>query len=176
MDSENIKQVTAENEHHKSDLWIEKLSDLKEWLYYDPETGDFTWIKGGFAEKIAGCVHGKYITIMLRGQQYPAHVLAWFYVHGKRCLVDHKDRDGFNNRLINLREATVSQNGMNRRISSNNQLGYKGVIQMASGNYRADITVNGVKIRLGTHTTLEQALKVRREAATKYFGEFAYED
>ena len=40
---------------------------------------------------------------------------------------DHKDGNGLNNTRDNLREATISQNGSNRRIGCNNTSGYKGV-------------------------------------------------
>jgi hypothetical protein len=41
--------------------------------------------------------------------------------------IDHKDNNGLNNQKNNLRPATNSQNNANRRLSSNNSSGYKGV-------------------------------------------------
>jgi len=42
-------------------------------------------------------------------------------------LVDHKDHDGLNNLENNLRIATRSENGANRRLNCNNTAGFKGV-------------------------------------------------
>lgn len=50
--------------------------------------------------------------------------------------VDHINHDGLDNRKENLRIVTNSQNGMNRRLTSANTSGYKGV-SFDRGAYRA---------------------------------------
>lgn len=105
---------------------------------------------------------------------YPAHKLAWFYVHGEWSKVDHKDTVRGNNAINNLRKTTSAQNSANQGVRITNMLGVKGV-QKRGNKYRAYITVNYYTMHLGTFETLEQAVEVRKAAANKYFGEFTHE-
>ena len=63
---------------------------------------------------------------------------------------DHIDGDTLNNQKRNLRVCTKSQNQHNRKISSNNKSGFKGVsYNKKNKKWQADIQCNGVKIYLG---------------------------
>lgn len=87
---------------------------------------------------------------------------------------DHKNQNTLDNRDDNLRPATNSQSGQNRRRGKNNTTGYKGVyFQKRSGKFWALITVNKVRIHLGYFDTAEEAYAAYCVAAIKYFGEFA---
>ncbi len=122
------------------------------------------------------CVRGlEYLRIKIRGRKYSANRLAFLYIRGRwpRFLMDHQDGNTLNNRWQNLRECTHSQNAANRGANKNNKLGIKGVYLFAPGVYRAEIGINGKKIRLGLHKTPEAAAHAYRKAAKKYFGEFA---
>lgn len=118
-----------------------------------------------------------YITICLDGIDYKAHRLAWFWCYGVWPIgkLDHKDTKRAHNTISNLREATRSQNAANQYHRPNNLLGVKGV-QKRGNRFRAYITINYKTIHLGTYNTVEEAKDARREAAIKYFGEFANED
>lgn len=86
--------------------------------------------------------------------------------------IDHIDTDPFNNRRDNLRPATRSQQGMNKRIANTNALGRKGV-RWSQGQYRVDIRINGKKTYIGSYYTLDAATRAYSAAITKYHGEFA---
>jgi len=109
---------------------------LKELLHYDPETGIFVWLKGrGPVKKgwIAGSVQTvrgkKYIVITLHGKHYKAHRLAFLYVKGvfPPDEVDHISGDGTDNRWVNMRHATRTQNNKNHRLRDDNISGCTGV-------------------------------------------------
>jgi hypothetical protein len=42
-------------------------------------------------------------------------------------MIDHVNREGFDNRECNLRETTHIQNRLNRRLQKNNTSGYNGI-------------------------------------------------
>lgn len=88
--------------------------------------------------------------------------------------VDHIDGNPLNNHESNLREATVSQNAMNRKKQSNNTSGYVGVSWHAGTNkWQTSIKVNSKRIHLGLFDDKIEAAKTRDKAALKYHGEFA---
>jgi hypothetical protein len=89
------------------------------------------------------------------------------------CMVDHKNRNTLDCRRSNLRLATNEQNHANIKLPENNTSGVKGVYIKLDGKYQARIRVNKKLITLGTFDTIEEAAAARREAAQKYFGEFA---
>jgi hypothetical protein len=153
---------------------------LREVLQYDSATGEFHWLKRLSRPIRVGDVAGAleingYWKISIKGRQYRAHHLAWFYMTGKWCpgCIDHRDGDRANNRWDNLRRATRSQNCANRRRPRNNKCGFKGVTRMESGRWRAAIHKLGQRHHLGTFPTPQAAHAAYMTAARKLFGEFA---
>ncbi len=149
---------------------------LREVLHYDPETGIFTW-RVNRAQMVAGSVAGGpngkgYWYIKIDRYSYPAHRLAWLYVHGvwPPFDTDHHDTKPSNNRIDNLREATRGQNRQNmRKAHKNNKAGLLGVMwHKQSQRWRAKITVDGKGIHLGNFLTPELASAAYAEAKRKY--------
>ena len=158
-------------------------SDLRRVLQYNPLTGEFHWRVGPSQRTKAGELAGSktakgYIRIKIKELPYPAHRLAWLYVHGEMppCVVDHIDGDKANNRIANLRLATPAQNAWNSKRRVNNKSGFKGVSFNTSAIGRpwmATIGANGVKKTIGRYRTKEDAHAAYRSAAASLHGEFA---
>lgn len=81
--------------------------------------------------------------------------------------IDHRNRDRLDNRRENLRTCTQSQNMANRSKGQ-----YKGVSRHGK-SWRAELTVNGERIRIGRLASVEQAAAAYNVLAQKHFGEFA---
>ena len=88
-------------------------------------------------------------------------------------VVDHINGNILDNRRANLRICTNTQNARNCKLSKNNTSGYPGVRMTSHGRYNARITFNRKGIHIGNYATFEEAVKARKEAEKKYFGEFA---
>jgi hypothetical protein len=147
---------------------------LRELLHYDPETGGFRWRIRSGNDVHLGHLAGN-VQISIDRRSYRAHQLAWFYMTGRwgRPMIDHRDGDSTNNRWTNLRRATASQNGANRRRPRHNISGFKGAYLCRSGKWRARIRRNGLAIHLGNYSTPQAAHAAYVTAARKLFGEFA---
>lgn len=88
--------------------------------------------------------------------------------------IDHIDRDPMNNRRSNLRKATRSQQGMNRKRQSNNTSGFIGVYwNKREKKWVAALKINGKQKPLGYFLNKDDAIKARLRAEKEYFGEFA---
>ena len=81
--------------------------------------------------------------------------------------VDHRDTDPLNNRKYNLRFVTRSQNNMNKKSK-----GY--CWNKLRNKWQSQIKINKKCIHLGYFIDKKDAIKARKEAEQKYFGEFAY--
>jgi hypothetical protein len=85
--------------------------------------------------------------------------------------IDHIDRNPMNNRRSNLREATRSQQAMNRKKQSNNTSGFIGVyLNKRNNKWIAAIKIKGNAKHLGTFINKHDAIIKRLQAEVQYFG------
>lgn len=91
-------------------------------------------------------------------------------------VIDHINHNKLDNRRSNLRVCTQSQNCMNGLKRKNNKSGVVGVCKAPGGKWRASINVRYKHIHLGQFSNKSDAIKARKEAEKKYFGEFAVKE
>lgn len=101
------------------------------------------------------------------------------YPGNKDKVVDHilgyESRN--DNRKQNLRITSNMQNSWNRKLSVSNTSGVSGVCyDKRVDKWRASITYRGKILNLGDHKKFEDAVKARKEAEEKYFGEYSYDN
>lgn len=83
----------------------------------------------------------------------------------------------FDNRKSNLRISTSIENAQNKPLKKNNKSGFTGVSWSKSNQkWIASIQVNKNKIYLGSFKLKEDAIKARKIAEDKYFGEYSYDN
>lgn len=91
--------------------------------------------------------------------------------------VDHINHITTDNRKINLRICTGSENNMNRDVTKYNKTGVTGVYwNKLKEKYVAAITLNYKKISLGYYENIDDAIKACKQAEEKYFGEYSYDN
>jgi HNH endonuclease len=128
-----------------TDLTAELAREL---LDYDHETGVFRWRVSGSRTRVGAVAGGRhtegYWTIGVRNRQYFAHRLAWLVTYGRwPSEVDHINRDRLDNRIVNLREVSRTENSWNRE--------YRGYYwSRAERKWKAQIVIHGEHRFLGT--------------------------
>lgn len=154
---------------------------LKEYLRYEPDTGDWYWLKsinsrvneGDAAGTIS--VHG-YRIITFGGIKYRASRLAFLYMTGTwpENEVDHENRCKLDDRWDNLRDVYRSENQLNRDMQINNTSGGRGVHwDTRSGRWAVQVKKDNISFWVGYFDVLEEAIVARDLAATELHGEFA---
>jgi hypothetical protein len=117
----------------------------------------------------------------IREKSIPMHRVVLERVLGRALVkgeeVDHKNRNGLDNRRENLRLASRLQNVRNRSIPGNNGSGYKGVSwDKRIEKWYAYITFNYKMKALGRFADIKDAARAYNRAALEYHGEFAYQN
>ena len=110
------------------------IDDFKNYFNYNPDTGSFirTQLVGNtigynIGDTAGGVDARGYTRIRFKGHRYLAHRLALSvtkgYMLGPGVEVDHINGQVSDNRLINLREVSSSENSRNRKLVANNTPG-----------------------------------------------------
>lgn len=146
---------------------------------YDPFTGEIKWSENRtdlihqkenhfakHAGKKAGCEYRhrntKYIRITADGVRCYAHQIAWLlcWEEWPKGQIDHRDGNGLNNRISNLRDVSGSLNQRNM-VFRKSKL-HPGVYRNPSGTFSVKIGDQGKQIHIGTFNTPEEAVAARK--------------
>lgn len=96
-----------------------------------------------------------------------AHRVAWVLAKGDWPTgdIDHINGNGFDNRIVNLRDVSPQINAQNRQIPSNNASGTCGVCcDAATGKWKAYIGRGKDRVWLGRFEHLSDAVAARKAA------------
>lgn len=86
-----------------------------------------------------------------------------------KLIIDHKDRNTFNNLIKNFNLVTPLENAQNSSLRKDNTSGVKGVhFNKRTNKWIARIQFNKKRISLGSFDTLEEAVEARRKAEKEY--------
>lgn len=133
------------------------MDNFKRHLNYNPDTGLFTWKSGGRAGTTR---KDGYVQLCVNRTYELAHRVAWYITHGEvPKVIDHINGKRWDNRIVNLRNVTMYENGLNREfLNSNNSSGIDGIsFHKPRGKWRARHVLNGKTHHVGTFDTKEEA-------------------
>ena len=142
---------------------------------YDPDTGDLTaLVRRNSRVKVGDVLSNaftndsgkKYLRTMLFGKNFQAHRIVWAIHHGEDpgdFDIDHKDGNGLNNRISNLR--LTKENMKNKKLQKNNTSGSAGVTwHKAAGKWKAQLRINGKQTHLGYFVEKSDAIAAVEKA------------
>jgi HNH endonuclease len=157
---------------------------VRDLLHYKPDTGEFRWcprpdnpaLTARIAGKLAGHEEKGYWRIRFDGRNHAAHRLAWLYVHGglPKGDVDHRDGNGLNNRIDNLRACkTKAQNRANQRMPQwqDHPVGCCWI--ESRKKWQVYIGARGKRIFIGPFASRDAAERAYRDAVEELHGEFS---
>ena len=160
---------------------------LNECFEYDSETGSLFWkerpvshFEAGkwsaerkcnhwnkrFASKEAGSVGSEgYRCVKVDDQSYRVHRIIWKMIQGvdPAETIDHINGIRDDNRIANLREATMEEQMRNKTLRSDNTSGYIGVYPTKHGKWKSQGKRDGKSVHLGTYKCKHEAGEAAKE-------------
>lgn len=166
----------------ENDVTPELLGEL---ISYNPETGALTWKRrdrkwfkadrefNRWNNRYAGSPalssphKDGYLCGAVFKKPLLAHRVAWAIYHGEwpTDRIDHRNQDGADNRICNLRDVDHYTNMRNRKLSANNKSGVNGVSwHKSTQKWVAQIGIDGKRINLGVFSEFSDAVSARKRA------------
>lgn len=118
-------------------------------------------------KEVLGARGYRYMGMRVDGSSYYLHRIIWKLHTGEEPdTIDHINGDCFDNRIVNLRNVTTTQNMRNLKLFKNNTTGHSGLKRTAGGKWQARFCQK----HLGTFATKEAAIEARKayEATVGY--------
>ena len=148
---------------------------IREYLSYNKDTGDLTWIKKPSDRARVGAIAGSvnnfgYMHVGLKGKQYKIHRVAWFLYYGVEPTldIDHINGDRSDNRISNLRELSRKDNQIaaskNRHKNTNSKGFY---FCKAKELWHSWVKIDGTNHYIGRSTELFEIACRRQSFALK---------
>jgi len=169
------------------------LDLMLEFVDFDSQTNVFTWKfrdrkwftsdrifkcwnSRWVGKKLFTCYNQGYLVSYILDYRVLEHRAIWAMHNGDwpTQVIDHINGDRSDNRIENLREASMSNNQHNRPIQKNNTSGFKGVhFHKVTGKWRASIWKDSKQTRLGLFSTPETAHEAYKSACEVMHGSFS---
>jgi len=149
-------------------------SELHEYFDYQPNVGKLIWKKQSGKCKLgseAGYISADgYRYFGFKGKILKTHRAIYLMMTGHLPkFVDHINQDRLNNKWVNLRNATVTDNNRNCGMSKNNTSGVVGVSWSTSRKkWVAMIWHESKPIPLGRYVSKDDAIAARKTAEVDY--------
>ena len=159
-------------------------SRVKELFNYDPETGILTNKiargnrRGKIGDEVGSITSHGYLDTTVAGKRCYIHRICFLHYHGfLPKSVDHRNTNKLDNKIKNLRAATVQENNCNKVEISTNTSGHRNVYwHKASSKWRVAVQKDGKSNHIGLYADKSVAINAAKEARSVFFGEFANND
>ena len=182
-----LAATSAEQEKAPMTKELPSIDLLRQLLDYDPDTGLLTWkprpvemFKNGdkricatwntrYAgkEALSHVNSDGYKRGAINGVNYLAHRVCMAIHNGEwpKQEVDHISGDRLDNRIINLRDVSRSENNRNAGVRSDSRTGHPGVCwHKAVNKWVAQMWENGRHVGLGFFDNIDDAIAARKKA------------
>jgi hypothetical protein len=156
------------------------LSEISESIGYCPKTGIFKWKKPTSNSISVGRLAGTknnngYVRLRFKKKYYSCHHLAWLFSSGNfpDSQIDHINGVRCDNRILNLRLCSPTENQFNRGAQKNNKLGHKNIFFLKKKNRFCVRIYKHKKLQyVRSFKTLNDAIMARNKKAKELCGEF----
>jgi hypothetical protein len=148
-------------------------SELKHLIHYSPENGIVTWKTkinkktkiNGRAGYFSKSKKKMYRSICIHGVVKREHCWIWYYMTGiwPEKEIDHINGNGTDNRWVNLRLVTASENRHNHRVYSNNNSGVTGIFwNKVKKSWIVTFVINGKQKQVCQRVDFFEACCIRK--------------